>query len=431
MNVIDVIRAKRDGRELTDQQIDWVIRAYTDGAVADEQMSALAMAILLNGMARREINRWTDAMIGTGIRMDFAGLDRPTADKHSTGGVGDKITLPLAPLVAACGAAVPQLSGRGLGHTGGTLDKLESIPGWRARLSTEEMLGVLREVGAVICAASDELAPADRKLYALRDVTGTVESIPLIASSIMSKKIAEGTGALVLDVKVGSGAFMKDLEQARQLAETMVALGTDHGVKTVALLTDMAVPLGLTAGNALEVREAVDVLAGGGPADVVELTLALAREMLAAAGIDAVDPADKLADGSAMDAWRRMIRAQGGDPEAELPQAKEQHVLAAPASGTLTRLDALAVGVAAWRLGAGRTRKEDPVQAGAGIELHAKPGDTVTAGAPLLTLHTDTPELFEAALEDLTGAYSIGSVDSEGCGEDFTPRQLILERVSA
>ena len=431
MNVIDVIRAKRDGARLTDQQIDWVIRAYTDGVVADEQMSALAMAILLNGMDRAEINRWTDAMIGTGIRMDFSGLDRPTADKHSTGGVGDKITLPLAPLVAACGAAVPQLSGRGLGHTGGTLDKLESIPGWRARLSTEEMLDVLRRVGAVVCAASDELAPADRKLYALRDVTGTVESIPLIASSIMSKKIAEGTGALVLDVKVGTGAFMKDRAQARQLAETMVALGTDHGVKTVALLTDMQIPLGLTAGNALEVRESVEVLAGGGPADVVELTLALAREMLAAAGIDGVDPADKLADGSAMDAWRRMIRAQGGDPEAELPQAKEQHVLTAPASGMLTRLDALAVGVAAWRLGAGRTRKEDPVQAGAGIELHAKPGDTVVAGAPLLTLHTDTPDRFEAALDDLSGAFSIGANDPAGHGADFTPRPLILERVSA
>jgi thymidine phosphorylase len=427
MNVIDVILAKRDGRELTDPQIDWVIRAYTAGVVADEQMSALAMAILLNGMSRREINRWTDAMIGTGIRMDFSGLDRPTADKHSTGGVGDKITLPLAPLVASCGAAVPQLSGRGLGHTGGTLDKLESIPGWRAQLSTEEMLAVLREVGAVVCAAGDGLAPADKKLYALRDVTGTVESIPLIASSIMSKKIAEGTGALVLDVKVGSGAFMKTREQARLLAETMVALGTDHGVNTVALLTDMEVPLGLTAGNALEVRESVEVLAGGGPADVVELTLALAREMLAAAGIDGVDPAEKLADGSAMDAWKRMIRAQGGDPEAELAVAKEQHVLVAPASGTLTRLDALAVGVAAWRLGAGRARKEDPVQAGAGIELHAKPGDTVTAGAPLLTLHTDTPERFEAALEDLAGSYTIADDAETG----YSPRPLILERVSA
>src|SRR5687767_210530 len=314
MDAVEVILAKRDGGELTDSQIDWTIDAYTRGAVADEQMSALAMAILLNGMNRREIARWTNAMIASGERMDFSTLSRPTADKHSTGGVGDKITLPLAPLVAACGVAVPQLSGRGLGHTGGTLDKLESIPGWRALLSNEEMLSVLDGVGAVICAAGDGLAPADKKLYALRDVTGTVEAIPLIASSIMSKKIAEGTGALVLDVKVGSGAFMKDLDSARELARTMVALGSDHDVRTVALLTDMTTPLGLTAGNALEVRESVEVLAGGGPPDVVELTVTLAREMLAAAGRDDVDPADKLADGSAMDAWKSMVRAQGGDP---------------------------------------------------------------------------------------------------------------------
>jgi len=425
-----VIRSKRDGGELTDAQIDWVIRNYTDGAVADEQMSALAMAILLNGMTRREVNRWTDAMIGTGERMDFSGLDRPTADKHSTGGVGDKITLPLAPLVAACGAAVPQLSGRGLGHTGGTLDKLESIPGWRALLSKDEMFAVLRDVGAVVCAAGDGLAPADKKLYALRDVTGTVESIPLIASSIMSKKIAEGTGALVLDVKVGSGAFMKNATYARTLAETMVALGEDHGVRTVALLTDMDTPLGLTAGNALEVRESLEVLAGGGPADVVQLTLALAREMLHAAGIQDADPARKLADGSAMDAWRRMIRAQGGDPEATLPIAREQHVVTAPGSGRLTRLDALAVGVAAWRLGAGRARKEDPVQAGAGIELHAKPGDRVTEGAPLLTLHTDTPERFETALEALTGAYDVVPAESAPHTHGHSPRPLILDRVS-
>ena len=425
MHVIDVIVAKRDGAQLTDPQIDWVVRAYTDGAVADEQMSALAMAILLNGMTRREINRWTDAMIATGERMDFSALDRPTADKHSTGGVGDKITLPLAPLVAACGAAVPQLSGRGLGHTGGTLDKLESIPGWRASLSNEERLGVLREAGAVVCAAGDGLAPADRKLYALRDVTGTVESIPLIASSIMSKKIAEGTGALVLDVKVGSGAFMKELEQAQQLAETMVALGTDHGVRTVALLTDMDTPLGLTAGNALEVREAVEVLAGGGPADVVELTLALAREMLDAAGLPDADPAAALKNGAAMDAWRTMIRAQGGDPDAALPTAVEKHVLTAPASGTLTRLDAMAVGLAAWRLGAGRARKEDPVQAGAGVEIHAKPGDRVAAGEPLLTLHTDTPDRLESALDALTGGFTVAADPA------FTPRSLILGRVTA
>ncbi|MGW5675087.1 thymidine phosphorylase [Streptomyces sp. NPDC003860] len=425
MDVISVIRTKRDRGELTGEQIDWVIDAYTRGTVADEQMSALAMAILLNGMNRTEIARWTAAMIASGERMDFGSLARPTADKHSTGGVGDKITLPLAPLVAACGAAVPQLSGRGLGHTGGTLDKLESIPGWRALLSNEEMLNVLDTTGAVICAAGDGLAPADKKLYALRDVTGTVEAIPLIASSIMSKKIAEGTGSLVLDVKVGSGAFMKTLDDARELASTMVALGNDSGVRTVALLTDMATPLGLTAGNALEVRESVEVLAGGGPADVVELTLALAREMLTAAGLPDADPAKALADGSAMDVWRRMISAQGGDPDAALPIAREQHVVTAPASGVLTRLDAYDVGLAAWRLGAGRARKEDPVQAGAGVELHAKPGETVTAGQPLLTLHTDTPEKFDYALESLTGAYSI-----EPTGTDFTPSPIVLDRIA-
>lgn len=417
-----VIAAKRDRHRLTDAQIDWVVDAYTRGVVAPEQMSALAMAILLNGMDRDEISRWTGAMIASGERMDFSSLSRPTADKHSTGGVGDKITLPLAPLVAACGVAVPQLSGRGLGHTGGTLDKLESIPGWRAALSNEEMLAQLDDVGAVICAAGSGLAPADKKLYALRDVTGTVEAIPLIASSIMSKKIAEGTGALVLDVKVGSGAFMKDEPRARELAETMVALGTDAGVTTVALLTDMSTPLGLTAGNALEVRESVEVLAGGGPSDVVELTLALAREMLSAAGRGDVDPADALADGRAMDAWRRMITAQDGDPDAPLPTARETHVVTAHADGVLTSLDAFAVGIAAWRLGAGRSRPGEDVQAGAGVELHAKPGDEVRAGAPLMTLHTDTPERFERALEALDGAAGIGS-------GPFVPRDVVLGRV--
>jgi thymidine phosphorylase len=422
-DAVEVIIAKRDQGELTDSQIDWVVDAYTRGEVADEQMSSLAMAILLNGMNRREIARWTDAMIASGERMDFSGLSRPTADKHSTGGVGDKITLPLAPLVAACGVAVPQLSGRGLGHTGGTLDKLESIPGWRALLSNEEMLAQLESVGAVICAAGDGLAPADKKLYALRDVTGTVEAIPLIASSIMSKKIAEGTGALVLDVKVGSGAFMKSLDSARELAETMVALGTDAGVRTVALLTDMATPLGLTAGNAIEVAESVEVLAGGGPADVVELTLALAREMLAGAGVTDVDPADRLADGSAMDAWKAMIRAQGGDPDATLPTARESHVVTAPASGTLTRLDAMAVGLAAWRLGAGRARKEDPVQAGAGVVWHARPGDQVTQGEPLFTLLTDEPDRFARALESLEGGYDVGD------GASYEPTPVLLDRV--
>ncbi|MET9465178.1 thymidine phosphorylase [Streptomyces sp. NPDC006544] len=425
MDVISVIRTKRDRGELSPEQIDWVIDAYTRGVVADEQMSALAMAILLNGMNRAEIARWTAAMIASGERMNFDSLSRPTADKHSTGGVGDKITLPLAPLVAACGAAVPQLSGRGLGHTGGTLDKLESIPGWRALLSNEEMLHVLDTTGAVICAAGDGLAPADKKLYALRDVTGTVEAIPLIASSIMSKKIAEGTGSLVLDVKVGTGAFMKNIEDARELARTMVGLGTDSGVKTVALLTDMSTPLGLTAGNALEIRESVEVLAGGGPSDVVELTLALAREMLDAAGIKDADPAKALADGSAMDVWRRMIAAQGGDPDAALPVAREQHVVTATASGVLTRLDAYGVGVGAWRLGAGRARKEDPVQAGAGIELHAKPGDTVTAGQPLMTLHTDTPEKFGYALAALDGTFDIAAA-----GTSYSATPIVLDRIA-
>jgi thymidine phosphorylase len=426
MDAVSVIRAKRDRHELTDAQIDWIIAAYVDGTVADEQMSALAMAILLNGMNRREIARWTQAMISSGERMDFSALSKPTVDKHSTGGVGDKITLPLAPLVAACGAAVPQLSGRGLGHTGGTLDKLESIRGWRARLSNADMLRVLEEAGAVICAAGDGLAPADRKLYALRDVTATVESIPLIASSIMSKKIAEGTGALVLDVKCGLGAFMKNLDDARELAETMVALGTDHGVRTTALLTAMDTPLGRTAGNALEVRESLEVLAGGGPSDVRELTLALAREMLSGAGLDGVDPADKLDNGEAMDHWKLMIRAQGGDADAPLPVAKETHVVNATADGVVTRLDAFAVGIAAWRLGAGRARKEDAVQAGAGVEWHAVPGESVEVGEPLFTLHTDTPDAFPSALEALASAYTIAPA-----GTEFTASPLVLGRVDA
>ena len=420
---VDVIATKRDRGRIPDEQLDWVIDAYTRGVVADEQMAALAMAILLNGMAPDELARWTAAMIASGERLDLSSVSRPTTDKHSTGGVGDKITLPLAPLVAACGGAVPQLSGRGLGHTGGTLDKLESIPGWRAQLSNAEFLAQLDDVGAVVCAAGDELAPADRKLYALRDVTATVESIPLIASSIMSKKIAEGSAALVLDVKVGSGAFMKTIDDARELARTMVELGAAHGTRTVALLTDMSTPLGRTAGNALEVAEAVEILAGGGPPDVVELTLALAREMLAGAGLVDVDPADALRNGSAMDVWRRMIKAQGGDPDAPLPTAQERHVVSAPADGVLVQLDALAVGVAAWRLGAGRARKEDPVSASAGVIMHAKPGDIVHAGDPLLELRADDAGRFERALTAIEGAYPIGV--------DFTAQPLIIERIAA
>lgn len=405
---VEIIAAKRDRHELTDAQIDWVVDAYTRGVVADEQMSALLMAILLNGMNAREISRWTDAMINSGERMSWSELKVPTVDKHSTGGVGDKITLPLAPLVAACGAAVPQLSGRGLGHTGGTLDKLESIPGWRASLSNAEMLKVLQDVGAVICAAGAGLAPADKKLYALRDVTATVEAIPLIASSIMSKKIAEGTSALILDVKTGSGAFMSDPVRAQELARTMVALGTRAGVKTRALVTAMDVPLGLTAGNALEVRESIEVLSGGGPSDVVELTVLLAREMLDAAGVtNGKDPEVALKDGSAMDKWRQMISAQGGNPDAPLPTAKEFIQIKAEKSGTIASMDALKVGISAWRLGAGRARQGESVQAGAGIEIHAKPGEKIAAGAPLFTLHTDEPERFARAEEALDGAVTI------------------------
>ncbi|MEA5154558.1 thymidine phosphorylase [Raineyella sp.] len=422
-SIVDLIRRKRDGGAWSPDEATWIIEAYTAGWIADEQMSALAMAVFFRGMSAEELDPWTAAMVAGGVRLDYSDLDRPTVDKHSTGGVGDKITLVLTPLVAACGVAVPQLSGRGLGHTGGTLDKLESIPGWRGDLDSAQVRRQLLEVGGAIVAAGPDLAPADRKLYALRDVTGTVESIPLIASSIMSKKIAEGTGALVLDVKVGSGAFMKDLDSARRLARTMVRIGSGAGVRTVALLSDMSTPLGLTAGNALEVREAVEVLAGGGPDDVVELTLALAREMLAAVGVEA-DPAEVLASGRAMDRWRRLVRAQGGDPDAPLPTALETEVVTAPSDGVLERLDAMAVGLAAWHLGAGRVRKEDDVQAAAGVELHAQRGDEVRAGQPLLTLHTDTPERFAAARAALAGAVGVADPRSAAA-----PGPLLLGRV--
>jgi thymidine phosphorylase len=421
----EVIAAKRDKHVLTDAQIDWVIDAYTRGAVADEQMSALLMAILLNGMQSQEISRWTDAMINSGERMNWSALSRPTVDKHSTGGVGDKITLPLAPLVAACGAAVPQLSGRGLGHTGGTLDKLESIPGWRASLSNDEMLKVLQDCGAVICAAGAGLAPADKKLYALRDVTATVESIPLIASSIMSKKIAEGTSALVLDVKTGKGAFMSDPEKAKELARVMVDLGKRAGVNTVALVTAMDIPLGLTAGNALEVRESIEVLSGGGPEDVVKLTVLLAQEMLDLAGIKDADPAAALKNGKAMDVWRAMISSQGGDPDAKLPIAQENTVVRADKDGTILSMDAMKVGMAAWRLGAGRSRQGEKVQAGAGIEIHAKPGEHIKAGSPLYTLHTDVEATFNRALESLQDSVEIGELPAGGI--DRLP--LIIEKI--
>ena len=412
-DVVDLIRTKRDKGALSTEQISWMIDAYTRAYVADEQMAAMAMAIFLNGMSRDEARDMTLAMVATGIRLDFSGLSKKTTDKHSTGGVGDKITLPLAPLVASFGVAVPQLSGRGLGHTGGTLDKLESIPGWRANITVDEMMQQLEEVGAVVCAAGSGLAPADGKLYSLRDITGTVECIPLIASSIMSKKIAEGTAALVLDVKFGSGAFLKDIEQSRELAKVMVRLGEDAGVATRAVLTNMNVPLGLAIGNANEVRESVEVLAGGGPADVIELTVVLARHMLELAGITDADVEGALQSGQAMDSWNAMIRAQGGDPEAPMATANEHHVVTADRDGVLVEQLALPFGIAAWRLGAGRARKEDPVDHAAGIDLHAKPGDTVTKGQPLFTLHTNEAARFDRAFEALEGGYRIGDAGDE------------------
>jgi thymidine phosphorylase len=427
LNVIDIIRQKRDGGTLDDDQINWAIDAYTRGVVADEQFAALSMAIFFNGMDRREIAAWTRAMIESGERMDFSGLSRQTVDKHSTGGVGDKITLPLAPLVASFGVAVPQLSGRGLGHTGGTLDKLQAIPGWKSDLSTREIMSILDDVGAVVCAPGAGLVPADRKLYALRDITGTVDSIPLIASSIMSKKIAEGTAALVLDVKVGSGAFMKNQDQAKELASTMVDLGEDSGVRTIALLTAMDVPLGLTVGNALEIRETVEILAGGGPKDVIELTVTLAREMLALAGRQDVDVEAALKNGTAMDHWRRMIVAQGGDPGAALPIAAYTEDVTADTDGIVTRMDALAVGVASWRLGAGRARKEDQVQAAAGIEIHVKPGQRVSKGQKILTLHTESPELIPCAREALSSGLVVDGVAAEGTGATGS---VVLKRIA-
>ncbi len=420
-SAVEVITAKRDGGTLSDEQINWVLDAYQRSEVAEEQMSALLMAIFFRGMSHGELRTWTARMIDSGERLDLSSLSRPTVDKHSTGGVGDKISLILAPLVAACGAAVPQLSGRGLGHTGGTLDKLESIPGWRANLTNDEILRQLEEVGAVVCAAGAGLAPVDRRLYALRDVTGTVESIPLISSSIMSKKIAEGTRALVLDVKVGRGAFMKDLDRARELATTMVGLGERHSVATVAQLTSMDHPLGRAAGNALEVSESVDVLRGGGPGDVRELTLALAREMLDLVGLD-VDPAVKLDDGSAHEVYRRMIGAQGGDPDAELPVATHQGVVVATRTGVVIDIDALGVGVAAWRLGAGRARKEDPVSAAAGVLTLVRVGDEVEAGQPLFELHADDDVHLARGREAIHGVAHVGD------GPVEVP-ELLLERV--
>ena len=421
-DVLEVLRTKRDGGTLSTEQIRFFIDGYTAGTIADEQAAALCMAIVFQGMATDELATWTEAMIASGARLDLSGVGRPTVDKHSTGGVGDKVSLVLCPLVAALGAAVPQLSGRGLGHTGGTIDKMETIPGWRVELTNAEIVAQLRDLGSVICSAGPDLVPADRKLYALRDVTATVETIPLMASSIMSKKIAEGTDALVLDVKVGSGAFLPELDRARDLAETMVALGERAGVRTVALITDMDAPLGLAVGNALEVIESVEVLRGGGPPDLIEVTVALAEVMLELAGITGTDPAAALRDGRALGVWDAMVRAQGGDPDATLPVAEHTRVVPAPATGYLHRLDARAVGIASWRLGAGRARKEETVSAAAGVVCLAKPGDRLEAGQPVLVLHADDPARFAGAEAALATALEVGP-------EPPPPRPLVIERI--
>jgi thymidine phosphorylase len=423
MDVVDVIRAKRDGRRLSDEQIRFFISGYTDGSIPDYQAAALLMAVVWRGMESDELTAWTTEMIASGTRLDLSSVTAPTVDKHSTGGVGDKVSLPLAPIVAACGAADPMLSGRGLGHTGGTLDKLESIPGFNVNLGADEMIRIVRDVGCVICSAGSDLAPADRKLYALRDVTGTVESIPLIASSIMSKKIAEGTDALVLDVKVGSGAFLRDLDSARRLAETMVRIGTAHDVKTSALLTDMNTPLGRTAGNALEVVESVEMLEGKASSDLEDVTFALAAEMLDLAGVES-DARAAVESGAALEKWREMVRAQGGDPDASLPEAPERRAVRSSGSGFVGRLDARGVGIAAWRLGAGRAKKEDPVSASAGIVCLKKPGDAVEDGEPILELHADDPARFEPALAALSGAIDISDSEPE-------PRPIVIERIRA
>ena len=422
MNFQDLIYAKRDGGVLTEAQIRWFINAFTKNEIPDEQAGSFLMAVFFQGLNKEELSVWTDAMIKSGEILDLSSVGKPTVDKHSTGGVGDKISLPLCPLVASFGAAVPQLSGRGLGTFGGTLDKMESVSGFNITLSNEKMIQQLKDVGVFITAAGAGLAPADRKMYSFRDVIGTVECIPLIASSIMSKKIAEGTQSLVLDVKAGRGAFMKDFSKAKQLAETMVEIGNKAGVKTVALITQMDTPLGNAVGNALEVSESIDVLNGKGPQDVIEITLALAKEMLQLAGINK-DPATGLKDGSAMQVWKKMIIAQGGNPDIEIPVAKQKENVVATQSGYITDLDAYAIGLSAWRLGAGRAKKEDAVSKTAGIICLAKEGDYVEKDQPILELHIDDASRLPLAKEALKNAFTIGAEPKE-------KRKIILERIS-
>jgi pyrimidine-nucleoside phosphorylase len=397
IRAVDVIRNKRDGRVLQRAEIDYFVAGVTDGTLPDYQASALLMAILLRGMSPEETAHLTDAMVRSGTRMSFAEVDGIPVDKHSTGGVGDKTSIVLAPLAVACGAAVPMMSGRGLGHTGGTLDKLEAIPGFRTALSPDELRAAMQSVRCALIGQTSDIAPADRKLYALRDVTSTVESIPLISASIMSKKIAEGIGGLVLDVKTGAGAFMKTLDDSRRLAESLVAIGKASGVRTEALITDMNAPLGRAVGNANEIVESIETLKGKGPEDVESLSVQLAARMLVLAGIASTEADGEaavrraLASGAAVDVFRRIVENQGGDPRViddytRLPSAPDEQMVAAPRAGFVADIRAEHVGRAAVVLGAGRARLEDAVDHGVGISIVAPPGTEVKNGEPVLVV---------------------------------------------
>jgi pyrimidine-nucleoside phosphorylase len=431
--MVELIGRKRDGEELGPDELRWIIEQYTADSIPDYQMSSFLMAVVLNGMTAAELGPWTEAMLHSGEVVNLDHVVAPKIDKHSTGGVGDKVSIPLAPMVAACGVAVPMISGRGLGWTGGTLDKLETISGFRTALDPAEFITIVEDHGLVMAGQSETMVPADRRIYALRDVSGTVPSIDLISSSIMSKKLAEGIDGLILDVKVGSGAFMKDVEHARTLAETMVAIGASHETEVVAFLTDMDQPLGTAIGNANEVRESIDVLQGGGPDDLVELTYRLAEEMLLTGGIE-TDRADARArlteavrSGAAMDKFRDVVIAQGGDAAvlddvSLLPVAGHEQVILAPEAGYVTRVDALAVGVASVRLGAGRQAKTDIIDPAVGFELIAKRGDVVAAGDPLARIAYNDRVKLEAASGLLASAWEIGETPPD-------PVPLVVDEV--
>ena len=428
---VELIELKRDGKPLEAEAIEWLISAYTDGTIPDYQMSAMAMAILFRGMSPDELATWTKAMLHSGDVMDFSDIEARKVDKHSTGGVGDKISIPLAPLVAACGVAVPMMSGRGLGHTGGTLDKLESIPGFVTGLDPQRFAEILREHGLVLAGQSEALAPADQMLYALRDVTGTVPSIPLISSSIMSKKLAEGLDGLLLDVKTGSGALMKELAQSRELAHTMVGIGESYGVNTIAFLTSMEQPLGSEVGNANEIKESIDVLRGEGPEDVTELTMAFAQAMLNLGGIEGgrakLDEA--IESGAALEKFVEVTIAHGGDPKviedpSLLARAPNEGVIAAQYDGYVTRCDALTIGAAGVRLGAGRANKDDSIDPGVGISVMAKLGDRVSAGDPLAVARYTDEARWAAQRGHLASAWEVSDRREE-------PPPLIIERIDS